>query len=75
MTNGKVEEASDINEFHHDVRRPAKDVHILPGIKRDSLHSIPKFVDPNYIAIFNKDKISTYNANRTTIIISCGTIL
>jgi hypothetical protein len=75
MPNGKVEEASDMDEFQHDVCHPAKDVHIVPGIKRNSLLSIPKFADTNYIAIFDKDKVNIYDANKTTIIVSCGAIL
>jgi hypothetical protein len=55
IPNGKVEEASDIDKLHHDVRHPAKDIHIVPGIKRDSLLSIPEFIDANYTAIFDKD--------------------
>ncbi len=53
MPNGKVEEASDMDELQHDVRHPAKDVHIVPEIERDSLLSIPKFADANYVAIFD----------------------
>jgi hypothetical protein len=50
-------------------------VHIVPGIERDSLLSIPKFADANYVAIFNKDKVNIYDAKKTTIIVSSGTIL
>ena len=45
MPNGNIEEASGMDELHQDVRDPAKDVHIVPGIKCDSLLSIPKFPD------------------------------
>jgi hypothetical protein len=65
MPNGEVEEASDVDELQHDVRHPAKDVHIVPGIKRDSLLSIPKFADANYVAIFDKDEVNIYDANKT----------
>jgi hypothetical protein len=58
MPNGKVEEANDMDKFQHDVCHPAKDVHIMPGIERNSLLSIPKFVDTNYIAIFDKDEVN-----------------
>jgi hypothetical protein len=75
MPNGKVEEASDMDKFQHDVRHPAKDVHIMPGIERDSLLSIPMFADANYVAIFDKDEVNIYNANNTTIIVSRGAIL
>jgi hypothetical protein len=57
------------------MRHPAKDVHIVPGIECDSLLSIPKFVNANYIAIFNKVKVNIYDTNKTLIIVSCGAIL
>jgi hypothetical protein len=75
MLNGNVEEASNIDKLHHDVRQTSEDVHIVPGIECDSLLSIPKFVDANYIAIFDKDEINIYNANKTTIVVSRGAIL
>ncbi len=75
MPNGEVEEASDINELQHDVRHPTKDVHIVPGIERDSLLSIPKFADANYVTIFDKDEVNIYDANKTTIVVSRGAIL
>jgi hypothetical protein len=75
LPNGEVEEASNMDKFQHDMRHPAKDVHIVPGIKRNSLLSIPKFADANYVAIFDKDEVNIYDANKTTIIVSSGTIL
>ena len=75
MPNGNIEEASDMGKLHHNVRHPAKDMHIVPGIERDSLLNIPKFADANYVAIFDKDEVNIYNANKTTIVESRGTIL
>ncbi len=75
MPNGEVEEASDMDEFQHDVRHPAKNVHIVPGIERNSLLSIPKFADANYIVIFDKDEVNIYDANKTKTIVSHSTIL
>ena len=75
MPTGDVKEASDIDKLHHDVRHPAKDVHIVPGIERDSLLSISKFADANYIAIFDKEEVNIYDANKTTIAVSQSAIL
>ncbi len=75
MPNCQVEKANDMDELQHNVRHPAKDVHIVPCIKRNSLLSIPKFVDANYIAIFNKDKVNIYHANKTSIVVSHDAIL
>ena len=57
--------------MHH----PAKDVHIVPGIECDSLLSIPKFADANYVVISDKDKVNIHGANKTTIIVSRSEIL
>ncbi len=75
MPNGQVEEENHMDELQHNVHHPAKDMHIVPGIKHDSLLSISKFVDANYIAIFNKDEVNIYNANKTSIVVSRGAIL
>jgi hypothetical protein len=75
MPNSKVEEASDVDELHHDVRHPAKDVHIVPGIECGSLLSIPKFVNANYIAFFDKGEVNIYDANKTIITVSRSAIL
>jgi hypothetical protein len=75
MPNGTIEEAMDVDKLHQDVHHVAKDIHIVPGIKRDSLLSIPKFADANYIAIFYKDKINIYNANNTKVMVSHSVIL
>jgi hypothetical protein len=74
MPNAEVEEASNMDKFQHDMRHPAKDVHIVLGIERNSLLSIPKFADANYVAIFDKDEVNIYDANKTKIIVSCSAI-
>ena len=75
MPNGAVEPATYMDELHHDVCHPAKDIHIVPGIECDSLLSIAKFADANYIAIFDKDELNIYDANKTKVTISRGAIL
>jgi hypothetical protein len=47
MPNGTVEAATDIVKLHHNVRHPAKDIHIVPRIKRNLLLSMAKFADTN----------------------------
>jgi hypothetical protein len=75
MPNGKVEEASNMDELNHDVCHPAKEVHKVPGIERDSLLSIAMFANANYVAVFDKDEVSIYDANKTTIVVSHSAIL
>ncbi len=64
-----------MDELHHGVRVPAKDVHIVPAIKRDSLLSMSKFVNANYIAIFDKDEVNIYDANNTVVTVTRVAIL
>ncbi len=59
-----------MDELQHNVCHPAKDVHIVPGIECDSLLSIPKFADANYVAIFDKNEVNIYDANKTSIVVS-----
>jgi hypothetical protein len=75
MPNGTVEAAMDVDELHHKVCHPAKDIHILPRIEGDLLLSMEKFADANYKAIFDKDKLNIYNANNTKVTLSPSTIL
>jgi hypothetical protein len=56
MPNGKVEEASDMDEL-------------------STTCAIPKFADANYIAIFDKDEVNIYDANKITIVVSRDAIL
>ncbi len=75
MLNGALEEATAMDKLQHKLRPPARDVHIMPLIKRDSLCSISKFVHANYIAIFDKDKVNIYDANNTEVTVTCSAIL
>jgi hypothetical protein len=65
----------DVDEIHHNICHPAKDIHIVPGIESDSLLSMEKFGDANCIAIFDKDKLNIYNANNTKVTVSCSAFL
>jgi len=68
MPNGELEEASDMDELQHDVHHPAKDVHIVPGIERDSLLSIPKFADANYVAILTRTKSTSMTPTKQQLL-------
>ena len=52
-----------MDALHHSLRAPARDVHIVPSIEHNSLISVSKFVDANYIAIFDKDEVNIFDAN------------
>ncbi len=64
-----------MDALQHSLRAPARDVHIVPSIERDSMLSVSKFVDANYIAIFDKDEVKIFNANNTEVTVSRAAIL
>jgi hypothetical protein len=64
-----------MDELQHKLRPPARDVQFVPSIERDLLLSISKFVDPNYIAIFDKVEVNLYDANNTEVTVTCSAIL
>jgi hypothetical protein len=75
MPNGALEAATTTDQLHHELRSPARDVHIVPSIERDLLLSMSEFVDTNYITIFDKDEVNIYNANNTKITVTRSAIL
>ena len=75
MPNGSIAAATTTDLLHHQLREPARDIHIVPSIERDSLLSVSKFVDANYIAVFDKEEVQIYDANNTQITVSRAAIL
>ena len=67
MPTGNLAPASEVKHLKHDVRDPAKEVHIVPKVTTNTLISTGKFADANYITIFDKDEVNVYDANDTKI--------
>jgi hypothetical protein len=67
--------ASTISELTHNVRQPAKDVHIVPTIKTNSILSTAKFAAAGYITVFDNKEVNIYNAQNTTLKVSRAAIL
>ena len=63
---GNLAPATKVNQLALDVRDPAKEVHIVPGVKNNLL-STSKFVDANYAWVFDNDEVSVYDKNNTEI--------
>ena len=57
---GDLAPATTVKHLPLDVRDPAKDTHIVPGITNNLL-SASKFVDANYAWLFDNDKVSVYD--------------
>jgi hypothetical protein len=75
LPDGTVIPATEIAEYPFEVRTLAKVLHITPGVSQNSLLSTVKFVDANYITIFDKDEVNIYDANDTIITVTIGAIL
>jgi hypothetical protein len=58
LPNGTRTAASTISELMHNVRQPAKDVHIVPTIKTNSLLSTAKFATAGYITVFDNEEVN-----------------
>jgi hypothetical protein len=75
LPNGEVIPAKEIAEYPFEVRRPAKELHITPGISENSLLSTAKYEDAGYITIFDKDRVNVYDAHNTMITVSREAVL
>ena len=64
-----------MSELAHNVRHPAKEVHIVPSVKTHSLLSTAKFAEAGYITVFDKEEVNIYDAQNTTLTVSKGAIL
>jgi hypothetical protein len=60
----------EIAKLPYNVRAPAKDIHITPGINKNSLISTSKLADAGYIMIFVKDTVTIYNAHNIQVIVT-----
>jgi len=71
---GDIAMATTINKLHHQLREPARSVHIGPKVK-DSLFSTSKCVEADYVAIYDKKEVNYYDAKTTQINVSNEAVL
>lgn len=72
---GHTAEGTEEALMHHEVRQPARTVHVVPELVNNSLVSIGKFADANYFAIFDNEKVEIFDATNTEVTVSRGAIL
>ena len=72
---GHTSAADDIRLLEHDLRKGAREVHMVPGLSDTSLISAGKLADEGYVSIFDKDEVNIYDANTTKIMVSRSAIL
>ena len=55
--------------MEHNLREPAREMHITPGIKTASLASTGKYADANYATLYTKDSVEVYDMENTKIFV------
>ncbi len=75
LPSGDVIPATEMAEYPFNLRIPANELHITPGVSHHSLLSTGKFADANYSTVFDKEMVNVYDANDTIFTISRGAIL
>jgi hypothetical protein len=75
LPSSNVIPATEMAEYPFDLRAPANELHITPGVSQHSLLSTGKFTIANYITVFDKEMVNVYDANDTIFAISRGAIL
>ena len=75
LPDGTRTAAVTVNELAHNVWQPAKDIHIVPSIKSNSLLSMAKFAEAGYITVFDNEEVNIYDAYNTMFKVSRGAIL
>jgi hypothetical protein len=58
LPNGTKKPASKIQELQHDICQPAKNIHIVPDICKNSLISTAKIAEAGYITIFVDEEVN-----------------
>jgi hypothetical protein len=67
LPDGSIQAATEIAKLPFDIRAPAKDIHITPGINENSLISISKMADAGYVPVFDQEHVNIYDANNTQV--------
>ena len=75
LPSGEVIQATEKAEYPFNVRAPANELHITPGVSQHSLLSTGEYADANYITVFDKDTVNVYDANDTIITVTRDAIL
>ena len=58
LPDGTRTAAATVSKLAHNVRKPAKDIHIVPSIKSNSLLSTAKFAEAGYITIVDNEEVN-----------------
>jgi len=75
MSNGHKSPAGEVQLLEHDLRAPAKDVHMVSDLTETSLVSAAKLAEAGYISVFDNDEVDIYNSHNTEMKVSRSAIL
>ena len=75
LPDGNIIPATECATYPFNVRPPANELHITPGVSQNSLLSTGKYANANYITVFDNDEVNIYDANDTLVTVSKGAIL
>ena len=71
---GTTGAASEIKHLPYNLRGKAKEIHITPGLE-NHLISTNKFVEEDYVQVFDKEEVNIYDANDLQIKTTRGAVL
>ena len=63
---GNLGVADEVKYLPFDVRGQAKEIHMTPGLK-NHLISTNRFVEEDYVKVFDKEQVNIYDANDVEI--------
>ena len=66
MALGNIALADNIKRLPFEVRHPASELYMVPGIKHNLL-SMNQFAEAKYITIFDEDQVNIYDATNTEV--------
>ena len=75
LPDGNIIPATECATYPFNVRPPANELHITPGVSQNSLLSTGKYANANYITVFDNNEVNIYDANDTLVTVSKGAIL
>jgi len=75
LPGGQTVTATEMATYPFNVRAPASEIHITPGITSNSLLSTGKYAEADYITIFDKEQVNVYDVNDVAITVTRGAIL
>ena len=75
MPNGHKPPAREVKLLEHDLRAPARDVHMVSGLTETSLVSAAKLAEIGYVSVFDNDEVNIYDSHNTEIKVSRSAIL